>query len=215
MSNLYKTIINIGCGRTRIPGSIGIDRANIPGFVDIVHDLDKLPYPITDNIADEVHFYHVLEHLENPIKILEEIHRILKPGGILFMRVPHFSSNGAFTDITHKRPFSYFSFEVFDAKAYHHFYSNVRYEILNKEIKYFGLYPNTGTYAQHIHPNHCPLLLRPLVRFINFCIRLSPMAFERFWCYWVGGACEVVINLKKPPTPSIPEDHPKTSASPI
>lgn len=201
MSKSEKTIINIGCGRTRIPGSIGIDRANIPGFVDIVHDLDKLPYPITDNFADEIHFYHVLEHLENPIKILEEIHRILKPSGVLFMRVPHFSSNGAFTDITHKRPFSYFSFEVFDTKAYHHFYSNVRYQILSKEIKYFGLYPNSGTYAEHIHPNQCPLLLRPLVRFINFCIKLSPMAFERFWCYWVGGACEVVINMKKLPNP--------------
>ncbi len=192
------TIINLGCGKTRIEGSIGVDRTEIPGYVDIVHNLNITPYPFDDNSIDEVHFYHVLEHLDNPIEKLEEIHRILKPKGILYMRVPHFSSNGAFTDITHKRPFSYFSFDVFDDAAYHNQYSEARFNILKRQIKYFGMYPNGGLYAKYIHPNKCPFLMRPVVRTINFLINLSPMAFERFWCYWVGGACEVVIDLEKP-----------------
>lgn len=190
-------VINIGCGKTRIPGSIGVDRVAIPGSVDIVHDLNSTPYPFESNCADEIHFYHVLEHLDNPLEKLEEIHRILKPGGVLYMRVPHFSSNGAFTDITHKRPFAYYSFDVFEEGAYHEYYSKAKFKISNKEIKYFGLYPNKGVYAQYIHPNQCPYPIRPFVRLVNFLIKLSPMAFDRFWCYWVGGACEISITMVK------------------
>lgn len=190
-------IINLGCGKTRIPGSIGVDAVAIPGSVDIVHDLNVTPYPFGGNVADEIHFYHVLEHLDDPVAKLEEIHRILKPGGILYMRVPHFSSSGAFTDITHKRPFSLYSFDVFEEGVYHSYYTKVRFEIMHKEIKYFGLYPNEGIYAQYIHPNQCLAIAKPFVLLINRLIRLSPIFFERVWCYWVGGACEVVITLKK------------------
>ena len=190
-------IINLGCGKTRIPDSIGVDCIKIPGFVDVVQDLNTTPYSFSDDYADEIHFYHVLEHLDNPVAKLEEIHRILKPGGILYMRVPHFSSNGAFTDITHKRPFSYFSFDIFEGDVPHSYYSKVRFNILNKELKYSGLYPNDGVYEKYIHSNHCPAVARPFVRLMNFFINLSPMAFERLWCYWVGGACEVVVTMQK------------------
>lgn len=190
-------ILNLGCGRTRIPGSIGVDCVKIPDSVDVVHDLNVLPYPFESNFADEIHFYHVLEHLDNPVAKLEEIHRILKPGGVLYMRVPHFSSNGAFTDITHKRPFSYFSFDVFEEGNYHSFYTKVRFEILKKELKYFGMYPNSGVYEKYIHANQCPIVARPVVRILNFMMKLSPMAFERLWCYWVGGACEVSLEMRK------------------
>src|SRR5687768_1431325 len=108
-----KKIVNLGCGKVRIPNSVGVDRVKIDKYVDVVHDLDIVPYPFKSNSVDEIHFYHVLEHLHQPMKKLEEIHRILKPGGVLHMRVPHFSSMGAFTDLTHVRPFGYFSFDCF------------------------------------------------------------------------------------------------------
>jgi SAM-dependent methyltransferase len=191
-------IINLGCGKTRIPGSIGVDCVAIPNSVDVVHNLNITPYPFENDFADEIHFYHVLEHLDNPVTKLEEIHRILKPLGILHMRVPHFSSSGAFTDITHKRPFSYYSFDAFQEGNYHSYYTKKRFEILAKEIKYLGLYPNTGVYGQYIHPNQCPYFARPFIRLMNRLINASPMAFERFWCYWVGGATEVVLEMRKP-----------------
>ena len=192
-----KKIINLGCGSTKIPGSVAVDAVYIEGYTDVVHNLEITPYPFESNSIDEIHFYHVLEHLHEPIKKIEELHRILKPGGILYMRVPHFSSNGAFTDITHIRPFSYFSFDIFDESNYHHFYTKCQFKIQKKEIKYFGLYPNCGVYEKYIHKNQCQLLFRPIVRLINFMIRLSPIVFERFWCYWVGGACEIVVEMKK------------------
>jgi SAM-dependent methyltransferase len=194
---MKNVIINLGCGKTRIPGSIGIDSVPLPDFVDIIHNLDLTPYPFPDNYADEIHLYHVLEHLTDPLRKLEEVHRILKPGGLLHMRVPHFSSSGAFTDITHLRPFSYFSFDIFESMNYHSYYTSARFIIKKREIKYFGLYPNTGVYAEYIHPNQCNLFVRPIVLLINSLIRLSPMFFERVWCYWVGGACEINLVMEK------------------
>lgn len=192
-----KLILNVGCGKTRIPGSVGVDNQKIDNFVDIVHDLNTVPYPFKKNSIDEIHLYHVLEHLSNPLSKLEELHRILKKDGLLYIRVPHFSSLAGFTDITHIRPFGYLSFDIFEKKHPQHYYTKVCFKILKKEIKYFGLYPNDGVYAQYIHPNSCALPLRPIVRLINYCIRLSPIVFERFWAYWVGGAGEIVITLKK------------------
>jgi SAM-dependent methyltransferase len=194
---LDKVILNLGCGKTKIPSSIGVDRVLIPGYVDVVHDLNLLPYPFQDDYADEIHFYHVIEHLDNPLVKIEEIHRILKPDGILYLRAPHFSSEGAFTDITHKRPFSVFSFDIFVEGSYHSFYTEKRFKILKKEIKYFGMYPNEGIYEKYIHVNSCPLVLRPFVKLMNFLINSSPAFFERIWCYWVGGACEVVLEMQK------------------
>lgn len=192
-----KVILNLGSGKTRIPGVLNVDLVDIKGYTDIVHNLDQTPYPFKTASVDEVHLYHLLEHLNDPLKKIEEIHRILKPGGVLHLRVPHFSSMGAFTDITHKRPFGYFSFDCFEPDSYHHFYTQARFRITHKSIKYFGLYPNEGFYEKYIHHNTCPLLVRPLVRLINFFISLSPSFFERVWCYWVGGATEVVIDMQK------------------
>ena len=197
MNKTKKVIVNLGCGKVRIPNSIGVDRVKIENYVDVVHDLDRVPYPFKSNSIDEIHMYHVLEHLHDPIKKLEEIHRILKPGGILYMRVPHFSSMGAFTDITHVRPFGYYSFDCFIKDNYQHFYTDIEFEIVKKEIKYLGLYPNDGIYAKYIHPNQCPWFARPFVRVLNFLINLSPVFFERVWCYWVGGATEVIVVLEK------------------
>lgn len=192
-----KIILNLGCGKTRIPDVVNVDRVYIKDFVDVVHDLDQLPYPFDDNSVDEIHMYHVLEHLSEPIKKIEELHRILKPNGVLNLRVPHFSSMGAFSDITHIRPFGYLSFDCFDKNNYHSFYTKCEFKILEKEIKYFGLYPNNGIYEKYIHGNQCYWLMRPLVKIINKLIRFSPMLFERVWCYWVGGATEIVVRMQK------------------
>lgn len=53
---------------------------------DIVADAHNLPIP--DNSADGVISNSVLEHMHNPFRAVEEIYRILKPGGKAFVYVP-------------------------------------------------------------------------------------------------------------------------------
>lgn len=52
--------------------------------IEVVTDASMLP----DNEFDAVVSHHALEHVENPLGILREFHRILKPGGQLVLVVP-------------------------------------------------------------------------------------------------------------------------------
>ena len=200
--NKRKTIINLGCSGSRLPGSIGVDVIPHKRTVDVVHNLNKYPYPFKDNFADEIHMYHVLEHLDDSIKTIEEIHRILKPSGILYLRVPHFSSLYAWGDITHKKAFSIYVFDIFDAKRdYKNWgYSKARFNILKRRIRYFYTWPNEDWYMKYIvkpdWPTGVGLILKPIILTLNFLINLSPEIFERFWCYWVGGAAEIYLVME-------------------
>lgn len=100
-----------------------MDNVALPG-VDIVHDLLDFPYPFEDGDADEIYLRHVIEHfgLSDIERILCEAHRILRPGGMLFVRVPHVFSVAAWADPTHKSAFTFGSGQFFDAnspKAYY------------------------------------------------------------------------------------------------
>jgi len=53
--------------------TVDIDEGTEP---DIVHDLDEFPYPFEENEYGTCWLIHVLEHLENPDKALEEAKRI-------------------------------------------------------------------------------------------------------------------------------------------
>lgn len=96
-------ILNLGCGRRNSPDFYGIDILDLPG-VDLVADLNS-HIPLPDNTFDVILAEDFLEHIEqkNCIKLMEEIHRVLKVGGVLQFNVPSTDGNnqGAFQDPTH------------------------------------------------------------------------------------------------------------------
>jgi len=104
--------LDLGCGRHKVPGTLGVDRARLPG-VDLVVDLDSVPYPFAANTFETVYCFHVLEHLTDWIAALREINRILHPGGVIHVRVPYFASPTSFCDPTHKHFFAYETFDYF------------------------------------------------------------------------------------------------------
>jgi len=53
---------------------------------DIVGDIHDIPLP--DESVPAIICLAVLEHVENPIRAMEEMYRVLKPGGKLFIYVP-------------------------------------------------------------------------------------------------------------------------------
>lgn len=53
---------------------------------DIVGDIHNLPF--VDNSKEAILCLAVLEHVENPIKAMDELYRVLKPGGKLLIYVP-------------------------------------------------------------------------------------------------------------------------------
>lgn len=97
--------LDIGCGNRKLPGATGIDSLALPA-VDIVHDLDIFPWPVQSGSMDLVFANHYLEHANDVLKTLGEIHRILKPEGRLVVQVPYFRSVDAVTDPTHRHFFT-------------------------------------------------------------------------------------------------------------
>lgn len=96
--------LNLGCGRDIKKEYINLDVAKLQG-VDVVWDINKLPLPFKDNEFDEILCQDVLEHVDY-IPLLKDIHRILKKGGVVKIRVPHFTSRNFYSDPTHIHGFS-------------------------------------------------------------------------------------------------------------
>jgi len=98
--------INVGCGNQRIPGFVGIDRVATPA-ADVVRDITR-GLPFEDSSIDEIYCDNVLEHIgpgEDFIFVLNELYRVLKPGGLATIIVPDARSQAAWQDPTHHRAF--------------------------------------------------------------------------------------------------------------
>jgi len=99
-------IMDIGCGRKKFPGSIGVDLHNDTS-VDIVHDLDKFPWPVEDESFDLLIASHIMEHVRDFGGVLLECYRILRTEGTIIVRCPHFSCRDSYINPTHVRHLSY------------------------------------------------------------------------------------------------------------
>lgn len=109
--------LDIGCGANKQPGFVGIDMLDLPG-VDIVHDLEEFPWPLPDNCVLTATASHVLEHI-NPVKgvfinFMNEVWRVMKPGGQFAFVVPYAGSHGYYQDPTHCNPINETTMGYFD-----------------------------------------------------------------------------------------------------
>lgn len=107
--------LDLGCGKKKRAGAIGLDNSDRHD-ADIIHDLNIFPYPFKENEIDDIYLDNVLEHLDNPMQVMEEVHRICKPGGKVKVIVPYFRSLWAFIDPTHKHFFTVNSLAYFDPR---------------------------------------------------------------------------------------------------
>lgn len=172
-----KTKLNLGCGREIKKDYVNLDMIKLPG-VDVAHDLNVLPYPFKGGTFEEVFCKHILEHVDDLVKVMEELHRITKSGGRIKAIGPYFAGHGAFNDPTHKHFFTYKTFEYFGENGY---YSKVKFETLKRRIFFFSSrsFMKSKWYS---------------VPF-DFLINLCPVIYQRFFC-WVLPAVEVHYELE-------------------
>src|SRR5436190_17862449 len=127
--------LHLGCGRDIRAGYVNVDSAALPG-VDVVHDLSRFPWPFADAEAEELILQHVLEHLPDTIRVMEEIWRISAPGARVVIRVPYWNASDFITDPTHIRPFNEHTFDFFDPShprcQERSYYSAARFHIRRK-----------------------------------------------------------------------------------
>jgi len=82
--------LNIGGRDTKIDGFLCVD---VHPEADIKCDLSKLD-GIDDGSVEEIYASHCLEHFShtNTLGVLREWHRVLKPGGKMYVGVPDFDA---------------------------------------------------------------------------------------------------------------------------
>lgn len=129
--------LDVGCGRNKGAGAIGMDQMNHPG-VDVVHNIENIPWPFEDGSFDRIRCRHVLEHIENMIGAMDELHRLLKPEGMLEIIVPHFGRYSAYRDPTHRRFCTWETFDYFVPGMGKEIYSKGCFRYVRRELVFAG-----------------------------------------------------------------------------
>ncbi|TMV48365.1 class I SAM-dependent methyltransferase [Paenibacillus mesophilus] len=112
--------LHLGCGRTILPGWVNLDVVAMPG-VDIIANLDECattPLPFNDDSFVSFFASHLIEHIRHPLPLMQELHRIAKPGATAIFRLPYGSSDDAYEDPTHVRQYFLQSFGYFSQPYY-------------------------------------------------------------------------------------------------
>ena len=174
-ANPNRMNIDLGCGVEKRPGYLGVDRKLLTG-VDVVADLEA-PLPLRTSSIDRVYSKSVMEHLDKFESAMAELHRIVRPGGEIELRVPHFSSPLSFSDYTHRRFFGYYSFDYFVPSAEQRsrrkvpdFYTDFKFRIVSKRLEFV-------TYFRPLLP-----LYWLLQRLVNSS-EAAALLYESMLCY--------------------------------
>jgi SAM-dependent methyltransferase len=128
-------ILDVGCGIRKQGGAIGIDR-NPASCADVLCDLDRFPYPFRDNAFDRILAIHVIEHVADVVRAMEEFHRLARPGGTVRVETPHYTDFSSFCDPTHRSHLNSFSFRYFgEDHGGFGYYSAARFREISVRVK--------------------------------------------------------------------------------
>ena len=103
--------LNFGCGADIKAGWDNVDVQENEKLTKSF-DFNEFPYPIKNDTYDYVYLKDVLEHLDEPDKVIEELKRISKKDAIIEIIVPHYQNKGAYSDLQHKHYFNDVAFEM-------------------------------------------------------------------------------------------------------
>lgn len=156
-----QVVYNLGAGEQKYQGVIAVD---ILPTADVVCDLNSVPWPIKDGSADVILSFQTFEHLTDLNAVMEEVYRILKPGGRLVIDVPYFRSSGAFQDPTHVRFFTGATMGYFcgNTKRETARYSGVKFKLIGR---WYG-WPARSR--------------NPFIELIKRCANTFPAVYDQF-----------------------------------
>lgn len=169
-----KRTLDVGCGRVKAPGALGVDSNLDATAADVICDLNS-PLPFADNAFDQVRAVHVIEHLNDVMRAMSELHRVARPGGSIYLVTPHYSDFISWCDPTHRWHLNTFSFRYFGpVHGERHWYT--RLELRQRELRvgFPGLWKPLGI------PwlvNHVAGFQRFWEMYLCFLVRAKQMEF--------------------------------------
>ncbi len=153
-----RVVVNLGCGNRKQPGQIGLDRYRATQADLLAEFAEGLPF--ASSSVDVIVAEHLLEHVPDLVRLMEEIYRVLVPGGVLRVEVPYFTHPDAFRDPTHVRFFTFGSLDYFVEGMKPASYTAICFNYRSRELGFGkGLRASVGKVLS----------------------RLSPRNYEKYW----------------------------------
>ena len=110
----------------------------------MAHDLNVFTWPWEDDSWDYIELSDIVEHLRADIvQVMDELHRIVAPGGYIFIHTAEAGSWQLNMDPTHTQGFMLNSFDYFDPKTRHgdiYSYSDRKWKIVKRSEDPAGLF---------------------------------------------------------------------------
>ncbi len=108
-------VLCLGAGNRPVDGAVNHDLTKHRPEIAVAHDLNEIPWPWDDRSFDLIVARSVLEHLRRTlVESVDECWRLLRPGGRLALKLPHWRHDNAYLDPTHYWRFSLHSVDIFD-----------------------------------------------------------------------------------------------------
>ena len=167
-------ILDVGCGRNKQPGALGIDR-NRDTDADVICDIDCGRLPFRDDVFDEVRLIHVIEHVADVIATVDDVHRISRAGGRIVIETPHYTDFSSFCDPTHRWHLNSYSFRNFTEDRDYSYYSRRRMGERRVQVKLLRLWKLLGF---QLVVNYSSAFRKFWEYYLCFVIRGKAIVFE-------------------------------------
>lgn len=106
--------LDLACGSTPAEGYEGVDSRELTQAYKV--DLERFPWPWENDSIEALRCSHYVEHCPDLVAFMNECHRILTPGGELYIRCPYQHSDAAWQDPTHVRALNMKSWDYYDSQ---------------------------------------------------------------------------------------------------
>lgn len=143
---------DFGAAHNKPEGWLGLDKEEGGGFR---HDVEE-GLPWEDRTVGVIRAIDFLEHVRDPIKLMNEIHRVLVPGGWLISSTPSTDGRGAFCDPTHVSFWNQLSFRYYCDKNFSKYVPAVTARF--QDVRVFTNFPDQWCQQNNVPYVHADLL---------------------------------------------------------
>ena len=171
-------VIDVGCGQSpyrdlveHFQRYVGLDAPGHPDSgerPDVLGDAGDLPFRSAS--ADLVLCTEVIEHVTDPVRVLFEAHRVLRPGGSLILSAP-------FTWHVHDEPHDYWRFTEFGLRVLCE-RAGFRVDTVRATNRFSGALLQSRAYWLNVVTGRFPRPLRWLVRPLAGLLQLAAVVSE-------------------------------------